>query len=291
MAGTQLVVEGLPNFRASTTYISESSEKGSLEGGFDTSTLQQGAICYVENVDAEYRWYSESTETPTVPGVVLPFRQLLGTPGRWVMITGGGGTGPQGPQGNAGAQGAQGSAGTQGVQGAAGVQGAQGAQGAAGVQGAQGAQGSAGAQTIPRSFDSQVVLLPNDIDEGVECFWDFSVLWPGMPDGQYAFRVTVLNVTNTDYCQHYSQEFGISKVAGVIANVKSYQQGAAPPWSEVSPSAMYYPSYPPTNGGVTFGITDSLEISTKIWRTLNEPAFADGYWAIQITAIAYSTIP
>jgi hypothetical protein len=110
-----------------------------------------------------------------------------------------------------------------------------------------------------------------------------------MPDGQYAFRVTVMNLTNTDYCQHYSQEFGLQKAGGVINQVRSYQQGLTPPWTEPERSPMYYPILvTPTNGGVTFAVEDDLEISTKIWRTLLSPGFTDGYWAIQITAIAYS---
>src|SRR5690606_7223379 len=147
MAGTALAVEGLPNFRASTTYISESNEINSLEGGFSIEDIQDGAICYVQNVDAEYRWYPESVEAPAVPGVVIPFGQSLSKPGRWIMITGGGGTGPQGPQGAQGAQGvtgAQGVQGTQGVQGAVGAQGTQGTQGVQGSAGVQGPQGNAG---------------------------------------------------------------------------------------------------------------------------------------------------
>jgi len=122
-----------------------------------TTTLDSGALCYVQENDTHYSLNRLSSASPNPPTVIKP---AIG-PGRWTVATGGtqgaqgpqGATGVQGPQGTQGAgfQGAQGATGTQGSQGAqgtqgAGFQGAQGFQGATGVQGGQGFQGATGSQ-------------------------------------------------------------------------------------------------------------------------------------------------
>src|SRR5690606_32294887 len=110
-----------------------------------------------------------------------------------------------------------------GPQGGKGSQGDQGAQGAQGVQGAQGPQGESGATSIPFSFEPQVVLVPSVENTGVVALWDLINLWPvTMEDGLYAFRLTILNVSGPEYCQHMSEEFSVHVSGGVLANARIF---------------------------------------------------------------------
>lgn len=91
MAGTEIIVEGLSGFRASTLRAADSSVVNSLEGGFQVSTLQNGAIAFVVDQNGEYRWYANSLAVPADPTVVIPLGQSTLVPGRWILVPNGGG--------------------------------------------------------------------------------------------------------------------------------------------------------------------------------------------------------
>lgn len=122
----------------------------------NTTEIDNGALCYVAEVNTHYSINKLDNSTPPNPPAVIAPAQ--GGPGRWTVATGGA-QGMQGAQGARGAQGAQGTqgAGFQGAQGATGTQGAQGSQGTqgAGLQGAQGPQGSTGVQGSQGSQGTQ----------------------------------------------------------------------------------------------------------------------------------------
>src|SRR5690606_22391413 len=86
MAGTGLAAEGLPSFRVSTLTAAASSAANSLEAGFATDTLTNGAVAYVVAEDDEYRWFATSTATPASPAVIIPLGQNPAVPGRWILI-------------------------------------------------------------------------------------------------------------------------------------------------------------------------------------------------------------
>lgn len=125
----------------------------SLES-INTTELDNGALCYVAEVDQHYSLNRLATTSPSPPAVIEP----AAGPGRWTVATGGvqGAQGAQGFQGARGAQGTQGAGfqGAQGFQGATGVQGSQGTQGA-GFQGAQGSQGAQGATGVQGGTGAQ----------------------------------------------------------------------------------------------------------------------------------------
>ena len=87
MGGTQTQVEGLPSFRALTLRSASSSPENSLEAGFVgiIANLQDRAICYVEDQDANYRWFEDSVAAPVDPDIIIPLGQALATPGRWII--------------------------------------------------------------------------------------------------------------------------------------------------------------------------------------------------------------
>lgn len=89
MAGTELVVEGLPNFRVGTLRAASSTAANSLEGGFEVSTLQNGSVAYVLDQSSEYRWIDTSVAAPSDPTVIIPLGQALATPGRWLLVVSG----------------------------------------------------------------------------------------------------------------------------------------------------------------------------------------------------------
>lgn len=91
MAGTEIIVDGLPGFRASTLRAADSSPVNSLEGGFQVNTLQNGAVAFVVDQNGEYRWYANSLAAPVNPTVVIPLGQSLLVPGRWILVPNGGG--------------------------------------------------------------------------------------------------------------------------------------------------------------------------------------------------------
>jgi hypothetical protein len=111
----------------------------SLEN-INTTTLDDGAFCYVTAAHQHFELHRDSTAVPDGVTVIAP----IAGPGRWVEVTGVGAQGAQGFQGSQGFQGATGS-GAQGTTGAQGNQGSQGFQGSVG-SGAQGNQGTTGAQ-------------------------------------------------------------------------------------------------------------------------------------------------
>lgn len=93
MAGTELLVEGLPGFRVSTLRAADSTEANSLEGGFQVNTLQNGSVAFVVDVNDSYRWYANSLAAPADPGVIIPLGQSTSVAGRWILIPEGGGGG------------------------------------------------------------------------------------------------------------------------------------------------------------------------------------------------------
>ena len=88
MAGTQLQVEGLPSYYASTLLASSSTPQNSLEG-LDVATLPNRSECWAEDVEALYQWNQGSTATPDGSTVILPLNQDVGTPGRWFLVQSG----------------------------------------------------------------------------------------------------------------------------------------------------------------------------------------------------------
>lgn len=159
MAGTRILAEGLPDFRVSTLREVSSTPQNSLEAGFEVNTLQDGAVAYVFDQAAEYRWFQDSVAAPVDPTIIIPLGQALIVPGRWIQVSGPvGPQGAQGPQGVQGSQGAQGPQGVQGPQGAQGFQGFQGSTGAQGVQGFQGNQGAQGFQGSPGGIASYALV-------------------------------------------------------------------------------------------------------------------------------------
>lgn len=81
MGGAQDYVEGLPGFVAETVLSAGSSEKNSLQG-IDVSGLVDGALCYVRELFATYRYFDDSASPAVYPYVVAP---AVGN-GRWVLM-------------------------------------------------------------------------------------------------------------------------------------------------------------------------------------------------------------
>ena len=71
MAGTQTAAEGLPSFRVSTI-LEGSAPQNSLQSGFQINTLQQGALVWVDDDKATFRWDEASTATDDGATVVTP---------------------------------------------------------------------------------------------------------------------------------------------------------------------------------------------------------------------------
>lgn len=84
--GTELEVEGLQAYRATSVLAGGSSLVNSLEG-INTSMLVNGAMCFVSATGDVYRWDPTSTLTAVGSVVVLPNGQAPGTPGRWILET------------------------------------------------------------------------------------------------------------------------------------------------------------------------------------------------------------
>src|SRR5690606_9748636 len=132
---------GFQTLSVQYVYLNQTVDPTDALQGIVVEALTDGAIAYVISLDAEYRWYPNSTDAGDPNVVIIPYDRSASIPGRWVYhSTGGGSPGPQGAQGATGPQGATGA----GAQGSQGVQGAQGAAGAQGVQGAQGPAGGCG---------------------------------------------------------------------------------------------------------------------------------------------------
>jgi len=85
MGGSQIRVEGLPAYRASTLRAAASTNANSLEAGFLPSTLTNGALCFVAENGAVYRWSDTSVAAAVDPVIVIPLGQGGGTPGRWIL--------------------------------------------------------------------------------------------------------------------------------------------------------------------------------------------------------------
>jgi len=137
MAGSQVQVEGLTSYYATTLLAASSTPQNSLEG-INVNTLPNRAQCWAEDVATTFQWNEASVAVPNGTTIILPLGQNVADPGRWLEFAG-----AQGPQGDQGATGAQGPQGTTGAQGPQGFQGVAGATGAQGAQGAQGASGAA----------------------------------------------------------------------------------------------------------------------------------------------------
>lgn len=95
MAGTSDRTEGQVALITSELLFSVGGYVDSLEG-IDISSVPDGAVCYVRDVDADYRWLSLSVAAPALPNVILPTQLTVGDPGRWVVISSGGGGGTPG---------------------------------------------------------------------------------------------------------------------------------------------------------------------------------------------------
>jgi hypothetical protein len=92
MAGTRNRTEGLVGLVCESALVAGSDLLNSVEG-IDVSSIQDRATCYVRDVDTSYRWFQDSVDAPAPPSVILPAGQLVGTPGRWKVESGGGGGG------------------------------------------------------------------------------------------------------------------------------------------------------------------------------------------------------
>jgi len=56
----------------------------------DVTGVADDTLARVETTDTTYRWYQNSLAAPVLPTVVIPLGQPIGTPGRWILVTGGG---------------------------------------------------------------------------------------------------------------------------------------------------------------------------------------------------------
>lgn len=88
-------------------------DSASLEN-ITTTTLDDGALCYVAETHSHYELHRDSVASPSPPAIIAP----IAGPGRWVPA--GSGSGAQGAQGFQGATGTAGSTGAQGSQGSQG---------------------------------------------------------------------------------------------------------------------------------------------------------------------------
>lgn len=84
MAGTEIQVENLQAFRATSVLASGSSLVNSLEG-LQSNMLVNGALCYISSTGDVFRWDPASTLAAVTNVVVLPSGQAPATPGRWVL--------------------------------------------------------------------------------------------------------------------------------------------------------------------------------------------------------------
>lgn len=71
MGGKQTIAEGLPLFRVSTI-LEGAAPANSLESGIQINTLQQGALVWVDDEKAMYRWDEDSSQTDDNVNVVTP---------------------------------------------------------------------------------------------------------------------------------------------------------------------------------------------------------------------------
>lgn len=167
----------------------------------NTTTLDDGAFCYVTAAHLHFELHKDSTASPDGVTIIAP----IAGPGRWVEATGGAGS--QGAQGSQGARGAQGSTGT----------GAQGAAGAAGSQGSQGSQGAQGTSVI------SPVVIASDFPFGTSLN-DGGTLVASLPgDGQYifaaAFNVTQASISGVVALDVTYTDNGSVKTKRIIAAV------------------------------------------------------------------------
>jgi hypothetical protein len=91
MAGNRNSTEALVSLVCNEVDESTGGVVDSLEGIVVTS-LQDSAVCYIRATNENFRWDQDSLAVPSA-SVILPFGQDLSVPGRWILITGGGGGG------------------------------------------------------------------------------------------------------------------------------------------------------------------------------------------------------
>lgn len=84
MSGTKEQTEGLISLVCETAEISGSNVLNSLEG-IDVESIQDRALCYVRATDTIYRFFEDSTATPSPPSVILPVKISALDPGRWIL--------------------------------------------------------------------------------------------------------------------------------------------------------------------------------------------------------------
>jgi hypothetical protein len=89
MAGTKDRVEGLPGFGCQSILTTDAGGLINSLQGIDSSTLQDGALCYVRDTDAVYRFYDTSTAVHDGVTIVRPSDLTAGQAGRWLLIEGG----------------------------------------------------------------------------------------------------------------------------------------------------------------------------------------------------------
>jgi hypothetical protein len=91
MAGPQLQVEGIANLKAIRILNAPGAiDINSLEG-IDTSSIPNRSLCYVVENEALYRFFEESVVPPAPPGIVQPNFGGQLQPGRWFIVSSGGG--------------------------------------------------------------------------------------------------------------------------------------------------------------------------------------------------------
>jgi len=81
--------QSINHFVVETILSTTSSILKSLES-IESIGIVDGSICYVKDIDENYRWDQTSTAIPNGSTVVLPTDRSLVYPGRWLLIVVGG---------------------------------------------------------------------------------------------------------------------------------------------------------------------------------------------------------
>jgi hypothetical protein len=91
MAGPQLQVEGIANLKAIRILNAPGAiDVNSLEG-IDTLSIPNRSLCYVVENESLYRFFEESAVPPAPPAIVQPNFGGQLQPGRWILVSSGGG--------------------------------------------------------------------------------------------------------------------------------------------------------------------------------------------------------
>lgn len=83
MAGTKRAVEELRYLRANTALTADSTALLSMSG-IDVSVLVDRSLCFAEAEGSLYRWFADSTLTPSGDEVIIPDDQDVAVAGRWI---------------------------------------------------------------------------------------------------------------------------------------------------------------------------------------------------------------